>query len=276
VFLVLQGYVRKVVIADGVAPRVDAVFGNIGAQNSGQLLEAAVLFTCQIYCDFAGYSEIARGVAYFFGVELMENFRTPCLSRSITEFWRRWHISLSQWLRDYLYIPLGGNRHGSLRTYRNLFLTMLLGGLWHGADWKFVVWGGLHGMLLAIERFFGLGGRTRALRGFARRTWPLSLAAVAATDLAVVLIFVFFRAATVGDAGAVFAGIVAGKDVGAVLTPMLFCTLGIIALLDVPTYITDRQTWILDSPLPLRVAVYTALLLSLILLSGNQAQPFIY
>ena len=111
-------------------------------------------YAIQIYCDFSGYSDIAIGLALLLGFTLPINFRTPYQSKSVTEFWRRWHISLSSWLKDYLYISLGGNRKGKYRTYINLFLTMLLGGLWHGASWKFVFWGMLHGTVLGIERFF--------------------------------------------------------------------------------------------------------------------------
>src|SRR6185295_20411970 len=108
-------------------------------------------FSFQIYADFAGYSDMARGLARFMGFGLIQNFEHPYFSTNITEFWRRWHISLSTWLRDYLYIPLGGNRKGTLRTYVNLFLTMFLGGLWHGASWKFAIWGALHGFFLAVH-----------------------------------------------------------------------------------------------------------------------------
>lgn len=276
VFLLLQGYVKKVVIADGIAPAVDAAFSNIDAMNAGQLLGGAVLFTCQIYCDFCGYSEIARGIAYFFGVELMENFRTPFFSRSITEFWRRWHISLSQWLRDYLYVPLGGNRHGRWNTYRNLMITMLLGGLWHGADWKFVVWGGLHGLLLSVERFLRFSAGPPDIAPPRGRGWLPALAAIAITDLAVVIIFIFFRANSIGDAWAYLAGIAAGDHLGAVASVTVLRTVAFIALLDFPAFISERQTWILEWPLPLRVGAYTALLAALVLLSGNYAQPFIY
>ena len=116
------------------------------------LVVGVFAFALQIYGDFAGYTDIARGTSRLLGIELMVNFNQPYLSRNITNFWRTWHISLSTWLRDYLYIPLGGNRNGKLMTYRNLMITMLLGGLWHGAGWTFVVWGGLHGVYLAVHR----------------------------------------------------------------------------------------------------------------------------
>ena len=152
-WLILWGLFKKVVVADNLASVVDGVFATGGDTSGLSCLLAIYAFAYQIYCDFSGYSDIARGVAKLMGIELMVNFNLPYLSRSPAEFWHRWHISLSTWLRDYLYIPLGGNRLGSWLTYRNLALTMLLGGLWHGAAWNFVIWGAYHGGLLAVHRF---------------------------------------------------------------------------------------------------------------------------
>ncbi len=146
------GLFKKVVVADRLAVYVDAVFGNVEVHNATTFLLATYAFAIQIYCDFSGYSDIAIGTARVLGIDLMRNFERPYFSTSITEFWRRWHISLSSWLRDYLYIPLGGNRHGSGNTYRNLMITMLLGGLWHGASWNYVIWGGLQGGMLSASR----------------------------------------------------------------------------------------------------------------------------
>jgi D-alanyl-lipoteichoic acid acyltransferase DltB (MBOAT superfamily) len=151
--LIGLGLFRKVAIADGVAPIVEQIFSDPAAHRSWVLFVGAMAFSIQIYGDFAGYTDIARGTARLFGVSLVENFRQPYMAKSFSEFWRRWHITLSEWLRDYLYIPLGGNRGGRLATSRNLMATMLLGGLWHGAAWTFVLWGGLHGMFLVTERF---------------------------------------------------------------------------------------------------------------------------
>jgi len=276
VFLVLQGYVKKVVISDNIAPVVDEVFGDIGAHNAGQLLEAALLFTCQIYCDFSGYTDIARGIAYFLGVELVPNFRAPLLAASITDFWRRWHISLSQWLRDYLYISLGGNRLGAWRTYANLMTTMLLGGLWHGADWKFVTWGGIHGLLLALERRFRLrtGPGGREMPG--RDSLLTHLLWLVPTQAMVVFAFVFFRAASIGDAWRLITDVVTTPGLAAVATARLGYTVGAIVLLDLPVLLTDDQAWALRIPLAVRVAAYTVLLLALITLSGQHNQTFIY
>ncbi len=148
----LFGLFKKVVVADTAAIYVNSVYNNYEFYTGSTLLIATYIFALQIYCDFSGYSDMAIGSARMLGYNLMENFRIPYFSKSVTEFWRRWHISLSSWLRDYLYIPLGGNRKGVFFAIKNLILTMLLGGLWHGASWNFVIWGALNGFYLAIER----------------------------------------------------------------------------------------------------------------------------
>jgi alginate O-acetyltransferase complex protein AlgI len=158
-WLVLWGLFKKLVVADNLGPVVDDVF-DPSKPVTGPLCWLGVYgFAFQIYCDFSGYSDVARGIAKLMGIDLMVNFRQPYLSTGPAEFWDRWHISLSTWLRDYLYIPLGGNRGGSLMTYRNLCITMLLGGLWHGAAWHFVGWGAFHGLILVIERLVRRPGR---------------------------------------------------------------------------------------------------------------------
>jgi len=154
-FLIIGGLIKKTFISDYISLNfVDRVFDSPNSYTSFENLMASYGYAIQIYCDFSGYSDMAIGIALLMGFKLSVNFRTPYKSASITEFWRRWHISLSTWLRDYLYISLGGNRKGKFRMYVNLFLTMLLGGLWHGASWKFVIWGVLHGLALVVERFF--------------------------------------------------------------------------------------------------------------------------
>jgi D-alanyl-lipoteichoic acid acyltransferase DltB (MBOAT superfamily) len=155
-FLILLGLFKKVAIADGLAPTVNGVYGAAGAPTWIDVFLATVLYTIQIYCDFSGYSDIAIGLAKLLGIDLMQNFNLPYFSKNPSEFWRRWHISLSTWLRDYLYIPLGGNRRGNLATYRNLMVTMVLGGLWHGPDWNFVLWGFYQGATLCVYRALGI------------------------------------------------------------------------------------------------------------------------
>jgi D-alanyl-lipoteichoic acid acyltransferase DltB (MBOAT superfamily) len=151
--LILMGLFRKCVIADNCAHLANAAFSGKLGSDGWSVLIGAYAFAWQIYGDFSGYSDIARGSAQLLGFHFIVNFRQPYLAVSLQDFWRRWHISLSTWLRDYLYIPLGGNRLGESKTYRNLMVTMLLGGLWHGANWTFVIWGGIHGFVLSFERF---------------------------------------------------------------------------------------------------------------------------
>ncbi len=199
------GLFKKVVLADGIAPYADAVFKTSDAGLLAGTPEAwlgAVAYTLQLYFDFSGYSDMAIGLSYMFGVRLPFNFNSPYQARNISDFWRRWHISLSTFLRDYLYVPLGGNRHGEMRRQFNLAAPMLLGGLWHGAGWTFVVWGGLHGLYLMINHGWrALVGDARLARlGTSRlygaASWVLTL-------LAVVVAWVFFRAETFGGAGRV-------------------------------------------------------------------------
>src|SRR3989440_1520410 len=190
--LILEGLFSKVVIADNCALIANAIFsGSFGGPNTMTVLLGTYAFAWQIYGDFSGYSSIARGSAQLMGFHFMVNFRQPYLAQSLQDFWRRWHISLSTWLRDYLYIGLGGNRLGKVRTYINLMLTMLLGGLWHGANWTFVVCGGIHGVGLAIERFFsGQGDVSDSptfLGRWARRIFMFHL---------VCLAWIFFRVPT--------------------------------------------------------------------------------
>ena len=158
----MQGFVKKVFIADSLAPLVDHIFA-LQDPSTGDAWLGMIAYTAQLYFDFSGYSDMAIGLGLMMGFRFMENFNQPYISQSITEFWRRWHISLSTWLRDYLYVPLGGNRGGTFNTYRNLFLTMLLGGLWHGANWTFLIWGAWHGTWLAIERACGVNAAPKVI-----------------------------------------------------------------------------------------------------------------
>lgn len=189
--LLCLGLFSKTVLADSVfAPVVNRVYSNPAVYNSADAWAAVFGFSGQIYFDFSGYSLCAIGLALCFGFEFPDNFRYPYAARGFSDFWRRWHITLSSWLRDYLYIPLGGNRHGTLRTYVSLMLTMFIGGLWHGASWMFVLWGGLHGLYLAIERWGREGSSaTATLLG----RLPPSLAAFG-VFLVVTLTWIPFRA----------------------------------------------------------------------------------
>lgn len=190
--LMLFGLFKKVVIADRLAPYVDSVF-NDPTQHAGlPVLLSIVFFSIQIYCDFSGYSDMAIGAARCMGYTLMRNFEMPYFATSLTDFWRRWHISLSTWFRDYLYYPLGGNKVGKWLTYRNLLLTFLISGIWHGANWNFVIWGAIHGIFLVVERFFNLQHRLSKLIHFI------------VTQAIVLMAWVFFRANSFDDAIHVF------------------------------------------------------------------------
>ncbi|MCC6702231.1 MAG: MBOAT family protein [Fluviicola sp.] len=152
VLMFVWGLFKKVVVADNVSLFVDTYYDTFDNQNGGHLLFATYLFAVQIYCDFSGYSDMAIGLAKMLGIELMNNFKTPYFSTSMTSFWRNWHVSLSTWFKDYLYIPLGGNRNGKFQTIKNTFFTMLIAGFWHGANWTFIMWGAINGFFLAFEK----------------------------------------------------------------------------------------------------------------------------
>lgn len=184
--LVLWGLFKKVVIADRVSFFVNQIYNNVAGYQGSHFLLATFLFAIQIYCDFSGYSDIARGVARMMGFELMRNFKAPYFSHSISEFWQRWHISLSSWFRDYVYIPLGGNRVSKRRNYFNLFITFLLSGLWHGAGWTYIFWGSLNGVYLMIEKFLQTKVKLRINR----------FGAIFLNFLLICLAWVFFRAAS--------------------------------------------------------------------------------
>ncbi|MCB1783644.1 MAG: MBOAT family protein [Alphaproteobacteria bacterium] len=196
----MAGFAKKVLIADTVAPLADAAFALENPTMADAWLGTAA-YTIQLFFDFAGYSEMAIGLALMMGFRFIENFNNPYISRSITEFWRRWHISLSTWLRDYLYIPLGGSRKGPVRTYINLFLTMLLGGLWHGAAWTFVLWGAWHGAILAIERLLGVDPNAPA--GILKRATTMSM-----TLVFVMIGWVLFRAPDLETAFSFYHGMI--------------------------------------------------------------------
>ncbi len=194
------GFFKKLVIADNVAVYVDRVFDNVYNFKGFALILATFFFTIQIYCDFSGYSDIARGTAKLFGIDLMENFRSPYFSASIREFWSRWHISLSTWFRDYVYIPLGGNRVSKTRHYINLMITFIVSGLWHGANLTFIIWGGIHGLAQILENIF-MKDKNYQLHGF---EWCVK---VFMTFIFCMFAWVFFRAQSINEALYVFANI---------------------------------------------------------------------
>ena len=212
------GWVYKAGLADNIAMVVDPVFVDINAYSNIALAGATLAFGAQIYFDFAGYSMMAIGVARWFGFYIPKNFDFPYFASSIDAFWRRWHISLSQWLRDYLYIPLGGNRYGEWNTYRNLFLTMFLGGLWHGAAWKFIVWGALHGIALGVHRFFFRKRKRMPLQSQALGI-AATLGGIFLTQFFVIAVWAMFRAENIQDAVEIWAAMAGVREGGSLELP---------------------------------------------------------
>jgi alginate O-acetyltransferase complex protein AlgI len=269
------GLVKKMAIADQFASVANGYFGSIATYpGSAAAWSGVFAFGMQIYFDFSGYSDIAIGCARLLGFVFPENFRTPYLATSVTDFWHRWHITLSTWLRDYLYIPLGGSRDGNLATLRNLMLTMLLGGLWHGAQWTFVAWGGFHGIMLCIERVLGVGHERAAPRGIAL------FARVILTFTIVTLGWVLFRAPTFGAALTVYHALFAGGPGNGLLGgwPAVLAA-GIAAFGLVRLLLSERRiepSWLELRPLA-QIGTLAGLLLALELLTWPGLSPtFIY
>jgi D-alanyl-lipoteichoic acid acyltransferase DltB (MBOAT superfamily) len=278
--LILTGLFRKVVIADNCALVANSVFnGHFGTPNGPVLLLGAYAFAWQIYGDFSGYSDIARGSAQLMGFHFMVNFRQPYLSQSLQDFWRRWHISLSSWLRDYLYIALGGSRHGERKTYRNLFATMLLGGLWHGANWTFVIWGGLHGSMLAVNRFFqghrSLGwANSENVHRTSIHQWLKRVAVFHFVCFA----WIFFRAGSMSEALSLLHGARAWGWRGEYGSALIF-----LAIFSVPLFLIDLQLERSGGEYPFATAgvrrqvVFASLLtIAIAMLAGTESSAFIY
>lgn len=204
--MLLWGYFLKLCVADRIAEYVDSIYNNVQMHSSASLLLATVFFSFQIYGDFAGYSLIAKGCAKCLGYELMENFHRPYLSLNIKEFWKRWHVSLSSWFQDYVYVPLGGNRGSFLRTLFNLLITFLISGLWHGASWNFVIWGLIHGIYLIVYK-----NVESFLSPFAYKNTLSKIINILVTFFLVTLAWIFFRANNITDAIYVLKGILTSK-----------------------------------------------------------------
>lgn len=260
--MMVWGYFLKLVLADRCGIYVDSIFNNIDKHNGGSFLLASLLFPFQIYGDFAGYSLIAIGAARIMGFRLMENFRRPYFACSIGEFWHRWHISLSTWFKDYVYIPLGGNRVPRLRQYFNLLVTFIVSGIWHGANWTFLCWGSLHGVLLCIEKAFGIG--RQEYTGL-RLVWHWAM-----TFTLVCLAWILFRANTLQDAVIVISGIFTKLGMPHADTKTFMALfLGFIILVAKETSdeykwkvrVSDSIHWILEH-------VYVAFMIALIILFG--------
>jgi D-alanyl-lipoteichoic acid acyltransferase DltB (MBOAT superfamily) len=275
--LILSGLFKKVVIADSMAPIANNAFNDPTGKGFIPLFTGMVAFSIQIYGDFAGYTDIARGVARLLGIDIPRNFEQPYLSRNITQFWRTWHISLSSFLHDYLYVPLGGNRNGKWATYRNLMITMLLGGLWHGASWTFVVWGGLHGAALAVHRARGhYETRGRPDIPTANDVMP-----IAGTFLFVSALWIFFRAPTISGVFDYYRGFtdgLVGSQAGAWKSDVVLVALVGLAMLAID--LVDRRRAVVNPlvvpPAWLQGGVAGAAVLALLVWGGQAPTPFIY
>ena len=276
-WLIILGLVKKAVVADYIAQYNDLIFASPTGYSGLESLMGVVGYVVQIYCDFSGYSDMAIGISAIMGFRLTRNFDFPYKSRNLTDFWRRWHISLSTWLRDYVYIPLGGNRRGTLRTYVNNFLTMLVGGLWHGAAWKFVIWGGMHGVGLIVHK---------ALRPWLDRipdTWPVKAASWTLTMAYVSFLFIFFRAASFEDAWLIIRNIFGNFDI-AYLAPfvrvryvwLIFVAM-IIAVHSLPTrWINAAGDWFVRAPFGAKLAVFIVAVQLVVQFMSEDVMPFIY
>jgi D-alanyl-lipoteichoic acid acyltransferase DltB (MBOAT superfamily) len=274
-FLVALGMMKKVTVADGLAGSVASVYGSTGQASFVDVAAATAAFAVQIYCDFSGYSDIASGVSLFFGIDLLKNFDQPYFAVNPAEFWRRWHISLSTWLRDYLYIPLGGNRGSPAKTYRNLMLTMVIGGLWHGAAWNFVLWGFYQGLLLVTHRL-AVGPDPKPFQGGLLRRLP---------RMAFFFVFVcygwlLFRATSFHQIATFTGTLLTGH--GGLSWHMkppafgVFAGLPLLVLLEVWQFTSGDPIYYRRAIAPVRGLVYAVLIFITVLGTSHDPQQFIY
>lgn len=267
------GAFKKLVIADNLATFVDRIYADPAIFTPYTVWAAIFSNAIQVYADFSAYTDMATGLACILGIQLPPNFNLPFVAQSITEFWQRWHISFSSWLRDYLYIPLGGNRQGAFNTYRNLILTMLLGGLWHGASWNFVLWGGSQGLLLVTERLFS-GGRSIQPAPWDRASaWFRAIACFTTFSVTLVL----FRSKDINTTGVVFRKL-AFQDTGGI--SWIYAP----ALIFVPAFLAGgfaaanlpQRNWRLAWSNPLLPAFLIFIVLSVVLFMPHDFSPFLY
>lgn len=276
-WLIIVGLIKKAVIADYIAQYNDLIFASPTGYSGFETLMGVIGYVVQIYCDFSGYSDMAIGIAAIMGFKLNINFNFPYKARNISDFWRRWHISLSTWLRDYLYIPMGGNRKGTFRTYLNNFLTMLIGGLWHGAAWKFVIWGGMHGVGLVVHK---------ACKPWLSRipdTWPVKALSWSLTIVYVGLLFVFFRAASFEDSILIIKNIFTNFDIAYFLPFVevryiwLIMTSTIVVVHSLPTKVCNAAgEWFVNSPFFAKLIIFIVAVQLVVQFMSEDVMPFIY
>ena len=278
-FLILSGLIKKMLISDYISINfVDRIFMDPFAYSGFENLMGVYGYSLQIYCDFSGYTDIAIGIGLLLGFRLPVNFNSPYKSRNISNFWKRWHISLSSWLRDYLYIPLGGNRKGKIRTNINLLFTMLLGGLWHGANLRFVIWGGLHGLGLVLhkiwQRLFPATKRTTKLQRFI---------ALFITFHFVTFLWIFFRAESMSDVRIIFDQIFSDFDIK--LVPQMVWSYRFIFLIIITGFVIHwlpsrfKETyrgWFIRTPIYVKILIYLITVFVIYQVKSAEIQPFIY
>jgi alginate O-acetyltransferase complex protein AlgI len=275
----LLGLFKKVFLADQLGQNfVDPVFGAASSFDSVTHCWAVLAWAGQIYCDFSGYSDMAIGIAQWFGFELPRNFNYPYLSGSITEFWKRWHISLSSWMRDYVYFSLGGNRRGSLRTYLNLLATLTLCGLWHGASWNYVLWGFYNGVLLALHRVYEQALGERPWMRSLQATWTYRVFAVLGTFLLVAIGLVMVRAANWSDCWGIEKSLVGlgsaeGQRWVPVWVPLL---VGMVMVGHLFSGLRGLRCAVLELPASLRAAVYVTAVVLLVAFGPGVTNAFFY
>ena len=270
IFLIVGGLLKKTVIADELARRVvDPVYNDPAAHSGAEITLAFYAFAAQIYCDFSGYTDMAIGLALLLGYQLPQNFNRPYLALSLRDFWRRWHMTLSRWLRDYLYIPLGGSRNGRLKTYRNVMITMLLGGLWHGASWTFVLWGGIHGVGLSAERW--VRERHSRIRIPVWVAWLVTFHVVC-------IAWVFFRAPDLATAFDVLGGLGLSGPSPLVTLPVVLLVVAAVAIqLLPPGWWREAEAWLVARPVAVQGLAVGALIVASDAAVGQQGiAPFIY
>ncbi len=271
-YLVLWGYCKKVVIADNLALKINSIY-NLSEFTAGDVFIAALGFTFQAYGDFSGYTDIARGIARWFGVNLMQNFNFPYLATSPQDFWRRWHISLGSWLREYLYIPLGGNRRGAFRTWLNLIITMLIGGIWHGPAWNYVVWGAYQGMILSLHRAYV------AWRGEHRHSHLSRTLCIGGNLLLTLYGMLIFRLASwdqiCAATSAIFACEVNPGFAGKMIRMLPY--IGLILLVEMPVFLSRTPWFWVRSRRPIFIAaVFLFLFYCILILGVTGGAQFIY
>ena len=292
--LMLWGYFMKVVIADRIAILVDYVFGNVESANGVALILAIILFAFQIYCDFGGYSYIAIGAACVFGYSLMENFKQPYYSETVAEFWRNWHISLTTWFKDYLYIPLGGNRKGRLRKYINEIFVFSISGLWHGASWHFAMWGGINGLFIVLgDITYSIRERIRQFLNINDKCVSFRMLKTLTTFLLVDYAWLFFRANTIKEAIGItkkiftgtyfyqfFDGTIYSLGLNANNFWFMIISLIILALVDMVSRRINIFSWIETQNIYFKWGVYYVLIFSIIIFgiygASYDTKAFIY